>query len=118
MSGIAPPGETLSVRIGKQFDRESAGFALHAEFAVPVGLTILFGPSGAGKTTLLDCVAGLVAPDEGRITIGNAVLFDSPSHINVPPNRRFARLSIAVACAVSTHERGTECELRRGSSQP
>jgi NitT/TauT family transport system ATP-binding protein len=32
-------------------------------------LITLLGPSGCGKTTLLRLTAGLIAPDEGRITI-------------------------------------------------
>jgi len=30
----------------------------------------LLGPSGCGKTTLLRCIAGLLHPDRGRITVG------------------------------------------------
>jgi len=52
------------------------------------GLTALFGPSGAGKTSLLDAVAGLVTPERGHIAIGDAVLFDSASGINLPPEQR------------------------------
>ena len=33
------------------------------------GVTGLFGPSGAGKTTLVNMIAGLVAPDRGRIAL-------------------------------------------------
>jgi len=35
-------------------------------------LVTLLGPSGCGKTTLLRLTAGLLAPDEGTITIGGA----------------------------------------------
>lgn len=37
--------------------------------ARPGELTALVGPDGAGKTTLLRMVAGLLAPDEGRLTV-------------------------------------------------
>jgi len=70
----------LDVLIRKRF---GATFELDAAFALRPGITILFGPSGAGKTTLLDCVAGLSAPDSGRIAVGNSVLFDSEIRINV-----------------------------------
>ncbi|WP_022728600.1 thiol reductant ABC exporter subunit CydD [Fodinicurvata sediminis] len=36
----------------------------------------LFGPSGSGKSTLLALLAGLVAPDRGRIVIGGLPLED------------------------------------------
>lgn len=36
----------------------------------PCELLALLGPSGSGKTTLLRLIAGLDAPDKGRITIG------------------------------------------------
>ena len=49
------------------------------------GITILFGPSGSGKTTTLRAIAGIIGPDEGRITVGDRVFFDS---------RTGARLSI------------------------
>jgi molybdate transport system ATP-binding protein len=48
----------------------------------------LVGPSGGGKTTLLNMVAGLITPDEGRIAIGDAVLFDSATGVNLMPKAR------------------------------
>jgi putative ABC transport system ATP-binding protein len=34
-------------------------------------LVILLGPSGSGKTTLLSCLAGILTPTAGRITVGD-----------------------------------------------
>ena len=48
----------------------------------------LLGPSGCGKTTTLRMIAGLETPTEGRITIGDKVVFDSAAGINVPANKR------------------------------
>ncbi len=48
----------------------------------------LLGPSGCGKTTTLRMIAGLETPTEGRITIGDKVVFDSESGINVAPGKR------------------------------
>ena len=52
------------------------------------GLTALVAPSGAGKTSLLDAVAGLLAPERGRIEVGDTVLFDSAAGVSVPPEKR------------------------------
>lgn len=48
----------------------------------------LLGPSGCGKTTTLRMIAGLETPTEGKITIGDTVVFDSSKGINVSPAKR------------------------------
>lgn len=48
----------------------------------------LLGPSGCGKTTTLRMIAGLETPTEGRITIGDTVVFDSEKGVNVAPGKR------------------------------
>ncbi|MCM1194338.1 MAG: ABC transporter ATP-binding protein [Corallococcus sp.] len=52
------------------------------------GFVTLLGPSGCGKTTTLRMIAGLETPTEGRITIGDTVMFDSEKGINVAPGKR------------------------------
>ena len=68
--------------------RVSARFTLEVSFVATPGVTIVFGESGSGKTTLLRAVAGLALPSEGRISIGERVLYDSASATEVPPSRR------------------------------
>jgi molybdate transport system ATP-binding protein len=75
---------TLSVSLRK---RLTDGFSLEADFSVAPGITMLFGASGSGKTTLLRCLAGLVVPDTGRVTLGDRVLFDA-GRVDVPARRR------------------------------
>lgn len=48
----------------------------------------LLGPSGCGKTTTLRMIAGLENPTEGRITIGDTVVFDAEKGIAVAPGKR------------------------------
>jgi iron complex transport system ATP-binding protein len=44
-------------------------------FEFPSGtVTAIIGPNGAGKTTLLKILGGLVTPDSGSVTIGDASL--------------------------------------------
>jgi molybdate transport system ATP-binding protein len=74
----------LSVDVEKQLGR----FSLDAKFEAASGVTALFGSSGAGKTSIANMVAGLVAPDRGRIVLDDTVLFDSTTGIDVPPHLR------------------------------
>lgn len=78
----------LSVSVRKSRRTHSSVFELDVSINVSPGITILFGPSGAGKSTLLDCIAGLSTPDSGLIASGQDVLFDSASHLNLPPQKR------------------------------
>lgn len=63
-------------------------FVLDTEFLTPTGVTALFGGSGAGKTSVVNAIAGLLQPAEGRIAVGDTVLFDSALGVNVPLHRR------------------------------
>jgi molybdate transport system ATP-binding protein len=76
---------SLSVRVCK---RLSPGFLIDVTFVVAPGVTIVFGESGSGKTTLLRSVAGLTQPDEGRIAIGDRILFDAAAKVSVEPSQR------------------------------
>ena len=48
----------------------------------------LVGPNGSGKTTLLRTIAGAYRPSTGFIAVGDRVLFDSASGIDLPPEER------------------------------
>jgi ABC-type sulfate/molybdate transport systems ATPase subunit len=64
-------------------------FALDVALEVGGGETVaLVGPSGAGKTTVLRAIAGAVRPRAGRITLGDATLFDAERRIDRPPETR------------------------------
>lgn len=55
-------------RTGGRVARALDGVSMRVDPAVVTGL---IGPDGAGKTTLMRLCAGLLAPDEGRITVLN-----------------------------------------------
>lgn len=63
-------------------------FSLSAKFAVNSGIAAIFGKSGAGKSSLIRMIAGLSAPDSGRIVLGERVVFDRTSSISVPIQQR------------------------------
>ena len=71
-----------------EIEKRLGDFTLGARFESVGGITAVFGPSGAGKTTLVNAIAGLIAPDRGRIAIDGTVLFDSERRINLAPHRR------------------------------
>jgi molybdate transport system ATP-binding protein len=74
----------LSVDVEKKL----GAFHLSVRVETAAGATALFGPSGSGKTSLINMMAGLLKPDRGSIRLGDTVLFDAASGIDVPPHRR------------------------------
>jgi len=87
-SSLQPISADLEIRIRKRFPNPEGSFNLNVHFRALAGFTILFGASGAGKTTLLDCIAGLSAPDDGRIAVGGEDLYDSEKKRNVAAWKR------------------------------
>ena len=69
-------------------EKRLGDFRLAARFETEARVTALFGPSGAGKTTIINMIAGLVAPDRGRIMYHGKLLFDAAGKVNLPPYRR------------------------------
>ncbi len=71
-----------------EVEKRLGDFSLHAGFETAGGVTALFGASGSGKTTLVNMIAGLLAPDRGRIVVDDTVLYDSEKRIDIPVHRR------------------------------
>lgn len=74
----------LEVAVRRRID----AFELDVDFVTERGITALFGPSGAGKTSTLRCIAGLDAPDGGRVVLDGRTLFDAANGVNVPARMR------------------------------
>ena len=69
-------------------EKELPGFRLDVAFAAGDELVVLFGPSGSGKSLTLQAIAGIIAPDGGRISLDGVTLFDSAAGVDLPPQRR------------------------------
>jgi len=83
MDGSVSEAQQLTVRIEKRFQDRGQSFRASAAFTVGNEIAVIFGPSGAGKTTILECIAGLMTPDRGQISLNERVMFDSGAHRNV-----------------------------------
>lgn len=70
----------------------SPSFTLDATFSFEFDgerrVAALFGASGCGKSTTLAAIAGLLAPDAGRIVLDGETLADTGRGVHVPPSRR------------------------------
>ncbi|MBS0519251.1 MAG: ABC transporter ATP-binding protein [Proteobacteria bacterium] len=72
MAPAAPPPAVVLDAVTKRFGKgPQATIALdHVSAEIRPGeITGLVGPDGAGKTTLLRLIAGLLTPDDGKITV-------------------------------------------------
>ncbi len=78
----------LQVDLKMRRKSASGEFLLAASFEVPPGITAIVGASGAGKSTLLAAIAGLIRPDEGRISIGGEVWLDTARGVELPSHQR------------------------------
>jgi molybdate transport system ATP-binding protein len=62
---------------------------LDVEFSVSAGEVLaVLGPNGAGKSTALHVIAGLLRPDEGLVRLGDRVLTDTATGVDVATHDR------------------------------
>ena len=75
-------------RLDLDFALRLRAFTLDVALSAEAETVALVGPSGAGKTTVLRAIAGLRAPDRGRIALGADTWFHSERRIDRPPEAR------------------------------
>ena len=75
--------------IHKQFKSHGKTVNIKLEATCEEGKIIaVYGKSGVGKSSLLRMLSGLTTPDEGLITVGNEVWYNSSQKKNIKTNRR------------------------------
>jgi molybdate transport system ATP-binding protein len=101
------------VTLAVAFSHRLGGFAVEVAFEAPApGVVAVFGPSGAGKSTVVRAVAGLLRPGQGRIAVGDLVLFDSAARVDLAPERR--RVGLVFQDARLFPHMSVEANLRYG----
>jgi len=76
-----PQNEVVVENLKKTFERGDVVAVDSVSFGVEKGdLFAIIGPSGCGKTTTLRCIAGLEAPDSGKIFIDGKDAAGIPTH--------------------------------------
>ncbi len=85
IAAAVAPSPLAVEHLAKRFGEVTAldDITLHLE---PGELVAVVGPSGCGKSTLLRTIAGLLAPDGGRVALGGQLVDDGT--IRIPPERR------------------------------
>ena len=116
---------TLSVDVGIA----RGEFHIHVNFQAFDGETIaLLGPNGSGKSTVVACLAGLLHPVDGRISLDDQVLNDASSGRSVSPEERpigvvfqgsllFPHLSAIENAAFPLRARGVDKTTARGTAR-
>jgi molybdate transport system ATP-binding protein len=66
----------------------SGSFVLEVEWQGRCAILGISGPSGSGKTTLLEVIAGLRRPAAARVVVGDRILIDTATGVDVPVGRR------------------------------
>jgi ATP-binding cassette, subfamily C, bacterial CydD len=62
------PFPVVGKSVGYRFPGATTDVLKDVSFNLPIGLTVVTGPSGVGKSTLLELLAGLRGPSDGTLT--------------------------------------------------
>lgn len=81
----------IEISIYKKLLFPSGKLPLQADLSIERGTFVtLYGKSGAGKTSVLRMLAGLMAPEKGKIIVNGATWYSSNENVNLAPQKRKA----------------------------
>jgi molybdate transport system ATP-binding protein len=80
MTGVRALRASLTARVGR--------VALDVRLDTSPGTLAIVGPNGAGKSTLLSLLLGVLPVERGRIEVGDELLLDTATSVEVPPEHR------------------------------
>lgn len=79
----------IEINVSKKLYGAGGSLDLQFETKIQLGeFVTIYGPSGAGKTSVLRMLAGLLAPDEGRVVVDRFIWFDKSKKVNIRPQLR------------------------------
>ncbi len=79
----------IGIAIEKKLKVYQGRQVLKIDRQFPAGsITKIYGPSGSGKTTFLKIIAGLIAPEKGKILVDDNTWLDTDLNINISPQKR------------------------------
>ena len=82
------PHNVWDIALRKLLRQGDTRFALDVHFTSTAQRVVLHGPSGAGKTQSLRMIAGVTAPDAGRVVVAGRVLCDTSAAVALSPQQR------------------------------
>lgn len=79
----------IEIALKKSLQATKSTMELSIECNIETGKFVtIYGPSGAGKTSTLRMLAGLLKPDQGKLTVNGNVWYDNQQRINLNPQQR------------------------------
>ncbi len=80
--------KTWDIALRKRLRHGTSDFEIDVRFDSNAERVVLYGPSGAGKTQTLRMIAGIVAPDAGRVVVAGRVVLDTDARVSLSPQAR------------------------------